>query len=148
MNRIYLAGPLFCAGEKAYNEKITNILERAGYDVFLPQRDGVIAAEMEGKSAEQKVKIVFDKDTGAIEKSDILFFVLDGRVPDDGACVELGMAYAMGKRCYGLRTDVRALEDGMPLNPLIAGCFIRVFDDPDGEKALAELEDYLSNNAL
>ena len=30
----------------------------------------------------------------AIKNCDILIFFLDGRVPDEGACVELGMAYA------------------------------------------------------
>ena len=142
MKKIYFAAPLFCDGEKEFNQKITDLLQKAGYEVFLPQRDGVLAAELTGKTESEKIKTVFSKDTGAIEKCDILFFVLDGRIPDEGACVELGIAYASGKRCIGLRTDVRALQNGLSLNPLIAGCFEKVFDD------VGQLESYLINTEL
>lgn len=40
MKRIYLAGPMFCAAEKTFNEEVTELLESSGYSVFLPQRDG------------------------------------------------------------------------------------------------------------
>ena len=81
-------------------------------------------------------------------KADIVVMVLDGRVPDEGACVELGMAYAAGKRCYGLKTDTRSLESNLDLNPLIAGCFIKIFKDYDGESLIASLRQYLSENNL
>jgi nucleoside 2-deoxyribosyltransferase len=55
--------------------------------------------------------------------------VLDGRVVDDGACVELGIAYALGKKIYGIKTDTRSLELDLDLNPLIAGCFTTIFRD-------------------
>ena len=45
---------------------------------------------------------------------------LDGRVPDEGACVELGYAYARGKRCIGIKTDVRVAEFGGD-NMMISG---------------------------
>ena len=34
-------------------------------------------------------------------------FILDGRVPDEGGCVELGMARARGADCFGVQTDSR-----------------------------------------
>ena len=37
---------------------------------------------------------------------------MDGRVPDEGATFELGYAYAKGKTCIGLKTDVRVSERG------------------------------------
>ena len=58
--------------------------------------------------------------------ADILLFVLDGRVPDEGAAVELGIAYAHKelampeKRLIGLMTDVRASFLGAKLNPMLA----------------------------
>ena len=42
--------------------------------------------------------------------------VLDGRIPDEGACVELGIAYANGKRCYGVKTDARSVEINMVMS--------------------------------
>lgn len=148
MSRIYFAGPLFCAAEKKFNEELCDILTEAGYDVFLPQRDGILAAEMAGKTENELVRMVFEKDTGEIAKSDILVFVTDGRVPDEGACVELGIAYASGKRCYGVRTDARSLESTLPLNPLIAGCFRKIFAADTGETLCASLRAYLAEHEL
>jgi len=39
--RIYLAGPLFCQAERAFNLQLAEKLEERGLTVFLPQRDGV-----------------------------------------------------------------------------------------------------------
>lgn len=148
MNRIYFAAPLFNAAEKDFNLKVCKIFEDAGYEVFLPQRDGVLAAETYNKSEAEITKTVFKKDTSELAKSDILIFVTDGRVPDEGACVELGIAYALGKRCYGIRTDARALENGLSLNPLIQGCFNKVFFDYDSEKLFLTIKEYLAENNL
>ena len=38
---IYLAGPLFSEAERRFNLELTHRLEAMGFDVFLPQRDGV-----------------------------------------------------------------------------------------------------------
>lgn len=45
---------------------------------------------------------------------------MEGRVPDEGACVEVGMAFAWGKECYGLKTDSRSLMNAQD-NPMIIG---------------------------
>ena len=68
--------------------------------------------------------------------------------PDEGTCVELGMAYAYGKRCYGFKTDTRSVEHDLGLNPMIVGCMKEVFKDYEGEVAARKLEDYISENAL
>ena len=39
--RIYFAGPLFCEAERAFNLLLVEKLEAEGYQVFLPQRDGI-----------------------------------------------------------------------------------------------------------
>ena len=85
--RVYFAAPLFSEAERAYNLKIVSILEKHGYEVFLPQRDGFLAPELEGKTEEEKTTMIFQKDKDEVLKADILFMLLDGRVPDEGACV-------------------------------------------------------------
>ena len=145
---VYFAGPLFSESEKDFNSKIVKVLEDHGYTVFLPQRDGLLASELEGKSEEEKARLIFEKDVAEVLKADILFINLDGRVPDEGACVELGIAYANNKRCYGVKTDTRALELGLELNPMISECFVELFNDYDGDRLIEELEQYLSENEL
>ena len=147
-SRIYFAAPLFSEAEREYNLKIVKILEDHGYEVFLPQRDGFLAPELEGKTEAEKTEMIFQKDKEEVLKSDILFMLLDGRVPDEGACVELGIAYANGKRCYGFKSDARSVELDMDLNPMITGCFTKLFYDIDSEKLVQSLEDYLENNKL
>ena len=145
---VYLASPMFAQGEKDYNLKIAEVLEKHGYSVFLPQRDGIEAALLEGLSDEEMTKMIFDLDFKRVSDSDIVFMNIDGRVPDEGGCVELGMAYALGKRCYGLKSDTRSLELGMDLNPLIAGAMIKIFKNFDGHELLDELDRYLNENEL
>ena len=145
---VYFAGPLFCQAEKDYNLQLTKLLEDHGYKVFLPQRDGFEAAQFVGKSEDELTKMIFEKDVSEILKADIILMVLDGRVPDEGACVELGIAYANNKRCYGVKTDTRSVETHLDLNPMIAGCFKKIFKNLNGEKLVEELKRYLAENEL
>ena len=147
-NKIYLACPMFSQGEKDFNLKIANVLEEYGYQVFLPQRDGLEAALLKGKSEEEVVKMIFDLDYQEVKKADIVFMILDGRVIDEGANVELGMAFALGKRCYGCKTDTRTLQYGLDNNPLVTGCMIKTFKNYDGEELIKEMREYLSKNKL
>ncbi len=146
--RVYFAGPLFNQAEKEFNEEIAAVLEEYGYEVFLPQRDGIEAAQLEGKSEEELIRMIFDLDSSEVKKADILFMNLDGRVPDEGACVELGIAFGSGKRCYGFKTDTRSIELGLDLNPMISGCMVKVFKNYDGEQLIEEIKEYLSENEL
>ena len=147
-NRIYFASPLFSEGEREYNLKIVEVLEKHGYEVFLPQRDGFLAPDLEGLTEEEKVRKIFAKDVEEVLRADIFFFLLDGRVPDEGACIEMGIAYANEKRCYGMKSDARTLESDMDLNPMLTGCFRKIFYDLDGEARLRSLEEYLKENPL
>lgn len=146
--RVYFAGPLFNQAEQDWNLRVATVLEDHGYEVFLPQRDGIKGAEVEGKSEEELLKTIFEKDTKELSNADIVFMNLDGSVPDDGSCVELGMGYASGKRCYGFKTDSRALTDNMDLNPMIAGCLTKCFDNLDGDELIEEIDQYLDENDL
>ncbi len=147
-NKVYFAGPMFNQAEKEYNLKITKLLEEFGYQVFLPQRDGIEAAKLEGKTEEELIKMIFDLDAGQVRKADIIFMNIDGRVPDEGACVELGIAYGIGKRCYGFKTDSHSVEMGLDMNPMISGCMIKIFKNFDGDKMIEELKQYLSKHKL
>ncbi len=145
---VYFAAPLFSQSEREYNLKIVHILESHGYKVFLPQRDGFLAPELQGKTEQEIKTMIFNKDYEEVKKADIIFMLLDGRAPDEGACVELGIAYESGKRCYGFKSDARSVELNMDLNPMISECFIHLFYNLDGEALINDLEEYLNNNKL
>ena len=146
--KVYFASPMFNHAEKAFNLEIVKVLEEHGYRVFLPQRDGIEAAGLEGKTEEELIKMIFALDAQEVKKADIVFMNIDGRVPDEGACVELGIAYASGKRCYGFKTDTHSVEMKLDMNPMISGCMIKVFQNFDGEKLKEEIRRYLSENEL
>lgn len=146
--KVYFAAPLFNAAEREYNLKIVSVLESYGYEVFLPQRDGFLAPELEGLTEEEKIDKIFRKDKEEVLSADILFMMLDGRAPDEGACVELGIAYTAGKRCYGFKSDARSVELDMDLNPMITGCFVKLFYDLNEEKLIDSLNEYLKDNQL
>ena len=146
--RVYFAGPMFNQAEKDFNLEITTVLEDYGYQVFLPQRDGIEAAKLEDKTEEELIRMIFALDAGEVKKADIIFMNIDGRVPDEGACVELGIAYGNGKRCYGFKTDTRVEERGLGLNPMISGCMIKIFENFDGDKLKEQIKQYLAENAL
>ena len=146
--RVYFASPMFNHAEKEFNLRVAKVLEAHGYQVFLPQRDGVEAAKLEGKTEEEMIKMIFALDSTEVKKADIVFMNIDGRVPDEGACVELGMAYGIGKRCYGFKTDTHSVELGLDMNPMIGGCMIKIFKNYDGDRLIEEIQRYLSENAL
>ncbi len=111
--KIYIAAPLYCEYERDYNLMIDAFLRENGYDTYLPQRDGGVVATMpETIEGMPKGEFVFKKDLEAMDHSDVFLFLLDGRVPDEGACVALGYFYASGKPCVGLKTDLRSLSEG------------------------------------
>jgi nucleoside 2-deoxyribosyltransferase len=124
---IYFAAPLFSQAEKTFNLQLTGKLEERGFTVFLPQRDGVDGSsppynEMTNDELHQAI-FALDQDKGL--EADIFLIVLDGRVPDEGACVALGIAYGQkqflqrDKLLIGLQTDSRAAFLGAKLNPMI-----------------------------
>ena len=59
-----------------------------------------------------KRKYLFKLDCAHMDWCDTILFLFDGRVPDEGACFELGYCYAMKKRCIGYKTDARCFIDG------------------------------------
>jgi len=143
MKKIYFAAPLFNEMELKRNEEITKLLRNWGYQVYLPQESAGLSAKIiaQGGDKYKVSKKIFNTDLEGIKKSDILIFFLDGRVPDEGACVELGMAYAWNKKCIGYKTDDRCLDFTGTDNLFIEGFFdFRVTHSLDELKK--ELEKY------
>ena len=89
--------------------------------MWVPQENSEIPEMPDTDEKRRKLMCgFFAKDIEAIEKSDLLLIVMDGRVPDEGACFELGYAYARGKICVGLKTDTRVSELGTD-NAMLVG---------------------------
>jgi nucleoside 2-deoxyribosyltransferase len=107
---VYFAAPLFSEAELAYNIELTALLEEH-VDVYLPQRDGGKLVDLIAKGVQREAafKSIYDRDIHALNESDALFLLLDGRTIDEGAAFELGFAVALGKHCVGLQTDPRRL---------------------------------------
>jgi nucleoside 2-deoxyribosyltransferase len=148
--RIYFAGPLFCQAERAFNLQLTEKLEAAGYTVFLPQRDGVESSKppYNEMTNDERRQAIFGVDRDKVLEADVLLFVLDGRVPDEGACVELGIAYGQkhllqrDKLLIGLHTDMRGAFEfaGAKLNAMIHSALDGITDNEDN--LMAALEEY------
>ena len=99
--RIYLAGPLFTAAERAFNARLRDRLEGFGYEVWLPQ---------DHEPREKVARQIFLADVAGLDASDVVVANMDGPDPDSGTCWECG--YAFGKKPIVVyRTDFRAAGD-------------------------------------
>ena len=94
-------------------------LEAAGMTTYLPQRDGVEAyvlrhADRLGSLLPAALRRVVDRAIFAldvyeiVERCDVLVFNMNGRVPDEGAAVEAGMAMAVGRPVVLYKRDARS----------------------------------------
>ena len=128
---VYLAGPLFSEAERVFNHRVKTLLIPY-FDVYLPQEDGGLLVDMIGEGMSPKVasRCIFLGDVQAIRDADLLIIILDGRSVDEGAAFELGSAYALGKPCYGLKTDPRQLL-AIGNNPMIDGPLEYIFRSVD-----------------
>lgn len=138
--KIYIAAPLFNEAERAFNEKVDAILMECGHETFLPQKAGGVVSELpdiiEGMP---KRKYLFKLDCRHLDWCDTVLFIYDGRVPDEGACFELGYCFAKGKRCIGYKTDARSFIDGFD-NVMLHGAPEIVLHNEE------ELREFFRNN--
>ena len=120
--RVYIAGPLFSAAERAWLDELASRLRGAGLDCFLPHEHFDNLRELSASE-------VFRVDAEGVRSSNVLLAWLDGPVVDDGTASEIDMfaqLVASGDPRYlgivGLVTDLRlqrrrgnAVGDGMNL---------------------------------
>jgi nucleoside 2-deoxyribosyltransferase len=135
--KLYLAGPLFSAAEREYCVRIRSILA-ARFDVYVPHVDGGFLPDLIASGLPPQVarRQVFAADIEAIRASDFLLIVLDGRVVDEGAAFELGVAWSLGKSCLGIKEDFRQLT-ATGDNPMIECALRTIF------RSLAELKEWV-----
>lgn len=135
MSKFYLAGPLFCTSEINYNLFLQSAFKKAGMELVLPQTNVAIIddeAMKDPDAARETAMKVAEADLEMLDGCDAVVFNLDGRVPDEGACVELGYAFAKGIPSYGLKTDVRSAEfgnDNMMITKALGGKVARSVAD-------------------
>lgn len=105
--RVYLAGPLFSAPERAFLGDLAARLRGLGFDCFVP------AEQFEGVE-HLTPETVFRVDAEGVRSANALVAWLDGPVIDDGTACEIGMfaqLVAGGDSRYqgivGLVTDLR-----------------------------------------
>lgn len=112
--KVYYASGLFNEGERAFNLRVKAMLDDHGFETWFPQEDaGFLEQYMEqGMTLDEARHHIFEQNLEAVRRSDVLIFNLDGRVPDEGACVEAGVAFGWDKRIIGIQTDFRAVEPG------------------------------------
>lgn len=134
---LYFAAPLFNANELAFNARLSDAIEQLGYDVFLPQREGLeLVLKLEDAGYDTIAETVFNLDWNNVRECDVLLCVLDGRVPDEGVAVEIGLGYAdrvhhkPDRHLIGYATqDFYVFGKG--LNPMLSGALDEVFSDED-----------------
>lgn len=133
--RLYFAGPLFCGSERVFNADLAAKIAALGYDLFLPQDNTEeIGFTFEEKGAQAWSQAIFELDRDEVFAADVVLFVLDGRVPDEGMCVELGLAYAhrvhtgRPRHLLGYSTDFRVFSPA-GLNAMLSGALDEVLRD-------------------
>ena len=105
--RLYVAGPLFTQGERAWNLRLAGALAEAGHSVFLPQTEVQLLETLDADA-------IFQVDVEGVRTADAVVAVLDGADPDSGTCFECGLAFALGIPILIVRTDFRAGGDALP----------------------------------
>ena len=118
--KVYLASPLgFAESTRGFMEAIESLMSTCGYIVINPwrmadpQQFNITTQNIqERRQALHKVNMeIAAQNAKAIHECQIMMAVLDGTDVDSGTASEIGFAYALGKRIYGYRGDIRRSGD-------------------------------------
>ncbi len=129
--RVYCSGPLFNEKEREEMQEIATALEKAGFETFLPHRDGLEFTPlahflMSMGVDETNANLLWDKAIFALDAYQVttgcqaVVVNLNGRVPDEGAVSESAMAWASGRIVVGIKDDLRSLVMGKD-NAMVTG---------------------------
>lgn len=95
INKIYLASPFFNPAEIERVDKVKEILDSKGLEVFSPKEHQSPDLEFGSKEWREKT---FHNDVGHINWCDcVVAIICNGNYDDSGTAWELGYAYATGK---------------------------------------------------
>ncbi len=122
MVKIYLASPLgFAESTRHFME---HLIERIAPHVEVTnpwddtrfEQEFARIAELDSRREAHAALIRINTELGranaeSIRSANGVVGILDGADVDSGTASEIGYAYALGKRCYGLRTDFRLAGD-------------------------------------
>jgi nucleoside 2-deoxyribosyltransferase len=131
LDRVYCAGPLFNQAEREEMTQIAEILCAAGFQLYLPHRDGMefrpVLNELMargwpvGTAGSFLHAAIFALDVyQLVAECGSVVWNLNGRVPDEGAVSEAAMAWMLGRPMVGYKDDFRTLISNRD-NPLLAG---------------------------
>ena len=123
---------------------IAKVLEDAGYSTFLPHRDGLeryvlsfVNTPLNNNILGMQDRInraIFALDVYQIvERCEYFVFNMNGRVPDEGAVAEAGIAFATGKPVVLYKNDYRSIFCGKD-NSMLLG--LSVLDPVKDRKKL------------
>ena len=128
--KIYLASPLgFCPEHADYRKRITDHLKTQGHEIFDPWEQKHVDQKVdealrvcdpvERETAIKKVAAFAGHvNAEGIKSSDAVLAILDGAEVDSGTAAEVGYGAGIGKKCYGLRADLRNMGElpSLPIN--------------------------------
>jgi nucleoside 2-deoxyribosyltransferase len=111
---VYIAAPLCSEAERSFNLRLNEFVKGKGCATYLPQVDGGLLSDLVRSGSDETLarRAIFQKDCDAVRRAHICLTVLDGRAIDEGVCFELGMAFTLGIRCIGFKTDSRSAVRG------------------------------------
>lgn len=90
-NKVYFASPWFNPEQAEREERVKARLRELGFEVWSPREEAICSA-ISSQETRQKI---FEGNCEAIESSDIVFAITDGK--DMGTIWEAGFAYGLNK---------------------------------------------------
>ncbi len=109
--RAYIASPLgFTESGRRYYEQVylpalSQVIEPV--DPWALTSPAEIAEAQAAGELRELWLAVGRRNSAAIRSADLLVALLDGQEVDSGTAAEVGYGAGIGKRCFGLRTDLR-----------------------------------------
>jgi nucleoside 2-deoxyribosyltransferase len=108
MEKLYLAGGLFNAGERLHSLYLEKHLKAKGYEVILPQRE---ALKFFSGGLFDILGIAEDCRSAVADDRNLCIANTDGADADSGTCIEFGIAITATGQAISYRTDFRTATD-------------------------------------
>jgi hypothetical protein len=123
---IYLSSPATSPATRSFNLELASILEKEGFAVYLPQRDGINVKKppYSEMTREERSVVIFETNCDLIFACDVFLFAFDRRYQEGSEIFNLGLAYShrmvtgCNRLIIGLQTS-GALFLGVKLHPTL-----------------------------